>query len=336
MSSHPYENLEARAFWRTAIAESNFELQDIYRPRFPISQKEKIAAAGSCFAQHISRQFKDRGYNFLDTEPAPPLLPEALWHSHGYDLYSARYGNIYTARQLWQLIQRAFGQFSPKERVWANNGSYFDPFRPAIEPKGFRSMDEFNAISDCHLKSVASLFESADIFIFTFGLTEGWVHRDDSAVYPVCPGTAAGEFDLSKHAFHNFDFVEIVDDMKRVIEFLRAINPAFRFLFTVSPVPLTATASGNHILPATVYSKSVLRAVCGTLMAQYDFVDYFPSYEIIASHPSKARFFETNMRSVSPVGVQFVMSHFFGQDSPTKENVTPRDEIREGHRAVSA
>ena len=38
------------------------------------------------------------------------------------------------------------------------------------------------------------------------------------------------------------------------------MNPKARLVLTVSPVPLAATASGSHVLPATIYSKSVLRA----------------------------------------------------------------------------
>jgi hypothetical protein len=32
-----------------------------------------------------------------------------------------------------------------------------------------------------------------------------------------------------------------------------------RIVLTVSPVPLVATVTGSHVVPATIYSKSVLR-----------------------------------------------------------------------------
>ncbi|WP_428660504.1 GSCFA domain-containing protein [Reyranella sp.] len=50
-------------------------------------------------------------------------------------------------------------------------------------------------------------------------------------------------------------------------------RPGVRFLLTVSPVPLKASASQNHVLAATTYSKSVLRAVAGQLADTYDDVD---------------------------------------------------------------
>jgi hypothetical protein len=53
-----------------------------------------------------------------------------------------------------------------------------------------------------------------------------------------------------------------------------------------------------------------LRAVAGQLYNEFDDIDYFPSYELIASHFSKGRFYEPNLRSVADDGVDTVMRHF--------------------------
>jgi hypothetical protein len=79
----------------------------------------------------------------------------------------------------------------------------------------------------------------------------------------------------------------------------------------VSPVPLTATASGDHVLVATTQSKATLRAIAGDLASWEKVITYFPSYELIASHPMRGTFFNPDMRTVSDAGVDFVMSHFF-------------------------
>jgi hypothetical protein len=69
--------------------------------------------------------------------------------------------------------------------------------------------------------------------------------------------------------------------------------------------------SGNHILVATMGSKSILRAVAGQIASQFNFVDYFPSYEIINSTPFRGSFFEPNQRNVNHSGVYHVMNSFF-------------------------
>ena len=82
-------------------------------------------------------------------------------------------------------------------------------------------------------------------------------------------------------------------------------------LLTVSPVPLIATASAEHVLVATTYSKSVLRAVAGSLAERLPDCHYFPSFELISSHPSRGMFFNPDLRTVEQRGVAFVMEHFF-------------------------
>ena len=104
---------------------------------------------------------------------------------------------------------------------------------------------------------------------------------------------------------------------------MQQINPTVRFVLTVSPVPLTATATSSHVLLATTYSKSVLRAVAGSLAERFADVDYFPSYEVVMSHPSRGIYFEQNMRSVTPAGVEAVMAYFFREHAPQTVATAP-------------
>jgi hypothetical protein len=67
------------------------------------------------------------------------------------------------------------------------------------------------------------------------------------------------------------------------------------------------------VLSATTYSKSVLRAAAGYLSQTYPDIDYFPAYEIIAAPPSRATFYEGNLRSIAPGGVDVVMATFFSE-----------------------
>ncbi len=152
-----------------------------------------------------------------------------------------------------------------------------------------------------------------NVFIFTLGLTEAWVDKRTGRVFPTAPGTIAGDFDPGIYEFKNFSYDEIRADFVEFLDLVRARNPDLKIILTVSPVPLTATATDNHVLVATTYSKSVLRAVAGSLADAYPDVDYFPSYEMIASPLSLGFFYEANMRAVNPGGVAAVMVFFFEQ-----------------------
>ncbi|NCO87026.1 MAG: GSCFA domain-containing protein [Rhodobacterales bacterium] len=335
MAPHPYKGLPDHQFWKRAVAEVGiFDLRELYSKKFDILPQDPIVTAGSCFAQHIAHRLQNSGYHYLDTEPAPPQFPSGLLEEFGYGLYSARFGNVYTARQLLQLAQRAFGAFDPVEHLVEHRGRVFDLLRPSVEPRGFASRDEAEAMLAAHLGAVRRMFEQAGVFIFTFGLTEAWVDRRDGTTYPVCPGTAAGEFDPEKYAFKNFGYTEIMADMQAVIAMARAVNPGLKFLLTVSPVPLVATALPQHVLVSTTYSKSVLRAVAGDLESSDPLIDYFPSYEIICGIPSRSMFYLPDMRSVHPRGVDVVMTHFFDQHPPVGTGPTAVAKIAEDRDPV--
>jgi len=312
MYKNPYENLPDKSYWKKAVGNvSPFNISDMYNPKFPVERDASIAAAGSCFAQHISRNLKSRGYRFLDYEPPMPGLTKEEQNRFGLDLYSARYGNIYSMGQLYQLAQRAFEKYVPEEEYWTKGNRFYDPFRPGVEPNGFDTKEALIKDTKYHLNCVRKLIRDADILIFTFGLTETWISKNDGSILPTCPGTVAGKYDPTRYVFQNSTHSEVLHHAEKFIAFVKKRNPNLKFIFTVSPVPLTATASGEHVLPATIYSKSVLRSVCGELHSKYDFVDYFPSYEIISSYPYRGMFFEPNMRSVTDDGVAFAMSQFF-------------------------
>ena len=57
MSRHPYGSLPAGASWRRAVAEVlPAEVDPVVAAPFRIGRGDRVATAGSCFAQHIARQ----------------------------------------------------------------------------------------------------------------------------------------------------------------------------------------------------------------------------------------------------------------------------------------
>jgi len=321
--SHPYSDLPDARYWRQSVAEPAAEdIDPLPDARWKIGEDDKIATAGSCFAQHVSRRIRRSGFNFLQVEAGPQDPAEAA--ARGYEDFSARYGNVYTARQLLQLFDRSFGYFRPMDRIWTRkDGRFCDPFRPRIEPDGFESREALIRDTQSHLLAVRTLFRTLDVFVFTLGLTECWVSRLDGAAYPVAPGVAGGEYDARRHKFVNFGFNDVVSDLNAFIEKLKIVNPAARILLTVSPVPLAATYEPRHVLVSTVASKAVLRAAADQVTRDHAHVQYFPSYEIITGPQSRGRYFEDDLRTVTAAGVDSVMNIFM-------RSVTERPQREDG------
>lgn len=324
----PYRALARTAYWRDSVAKVRPEdLDPVFHPRFTFGRDTKIATAGSCFAQHIARYLKTVGNNYLVTEPGHPKMSEALRISYNYGAFSARFGNIYTTKQLIQLFDRAYGSFAPVEEPWGSPDALIDPFRPAIQPKGFSSRVEFDRDRHAHFAAVRTMFETMDIFVFTLGLTEGWRTIQDKAMLPLCPGCGGGgSFDPEKYEFVNEKVSDVTANLHGIIERISSVNADAKLLLTVSPVPLVATYAPNHVLTATTYSKSVLRAAVGEIYESYDHVDYFPSYEIITGSYNRGSYYAEDLRSIREAGVFHVMKllfrHYLGIEltTPAGEN----------------
>lgn len=311
--SHPYSSLELRAFWSPAVGQRNMlDIDSLWSAPFRINRKVKIATYGSCFAQHFSRALMARGFTWMDCEPAPQGTSTENAKKFNYGVFSARTANIYTTSLLLQWVQWALGEKDAPQIFWEKEGRILDPFRPTIEPNGFSSVEEMLASRQQCIQAFRTTILESDIFVFTLGLTESWWDAEGGFEYPICPGTAGGSFDADKHVFRNQGYNFVRKSLATAIQKIgRARDRGPDVLLTVSPVPLTATNSGNHVLVATMESKSTLRAVAGHVSRSISWVSYFPSYEIINSAPFRGMFFEPNMRSVSPHGVDHVMKAFF-------------------------
>ncbi|KZL10333.1 GSCFA domain-containing protein [Pseudovibrio sp. Ad26] len=309
---NPYSSLPPNKFWRPSVAEKDyFSISEVWKPKFQISKDAAIITAGSCFSQNMGKELQRRGMNWLNAETAPDEFSAKETHELNYGVFSFRTGNIYTARLLLQWLKWAFEETAPSKEVWNDGERYFDPFRPNITPVGFDSPQAMRASREVTLEAIRQAVSSADVFVFTMGLTEAWLNTVTDVVYPMCPGTVQGRFDERLHKANNFTFGEIHSDFQECIDLLGRYNPRLRLVFTVSPVPVTATFTQHHVLTASTYTKSVLRAVAGQLEASNENVEYFPSYELVASPPMNGVFYNPNKRTITPTGVRFVMNHFF-------------------------
>jgi hypothetical protein len=324
--SHPYQDFPQKCFWEHAVATRAWT--DIFKdeePKFKITPFEVICTGGSCFAQRISQFIRGCGFNFGQFEPPHPLLEQEAARNLGYGQFSARYGNLYTARQLRQLVDESFGVTVPRKRIGHHrDGGVIDLLRPSINRHHrFESEAEAAADRTYHIGRVRTLFLEADVYIFTLGLTESWIDLDGNAygVHPEVVLKSETPYPVEKV---NFDYIETYNDLAHTITFLSSVNPKIKFILTVSPVGLAATHQSHHVLLATSYSKSVLRAVAGRIADIAPAVDYFPSFELFSLAQSFGQFLASDLRDVSSRGVTVTMELFRNMYFPEKQgNLLP-------------
>jgi len=310
MSTHPYQGLPSVQFWNSGVADvAPGMLDPVVNPKFKIEKEDTVVTLGSCFAQHLAREIKKLGFHYLVSEP------------HETETFSANYGNVYTVEQANQLLSKAFDAENAEIEVWERNGRFYDSLRPNVFENGLSSKEEVLSKRAKHHKAVQQVFTESDVIVFTLGLTEAWRSRSTGHVFPLAPGVSAGEFIPEIHEFINFGINEVTTQLIDWCQQVHSLNKTAKILLTVSPVPLNATFEPRHVWTSTTYSKAVLRLAAQAAYEKFDFVDYFPSYEIITSPHARGRYFADDLREVLPLGVQHVMRvfshHYLQNDSTT-------------------
>lgn len=329
--NNPYKSLQDTAFWRRSVAALDpADVDPVSEPAVKLGPDDLIATAGSCFAQHIARTLRTKGFKYLVTETGP--------ESRSFGVFSARFGNLYTTRQLLQLFQRAYGLFVPQDEVWfLPDGRFVDPFRPQVEPGGYATPAEVPEDLQIHLAAVREMFETCNVFIFTLGLTEAWRAKADGAVFPLAPGVAGAPGTIDNYEFHNFTVAETAQDLLAFVDHLRTVNPEVRLIFTVSPVPLVATYEPRHVLVSAIYSKAVLRVAAEDVVRQTAGSSYYPSYEIITGHHTRYMYFSEDLRSVTNEGVNRAMTLFsqhYLSSSTEAATAPPLPRVKPGPKAA--
>lgn len=306
----PYDSLPRQNFWKASTQLGGpLEVDFDYGRKFTFALADRFATAGSCFAQHLARHLEARDVQLVVAEARHPLVREDS--GHGYGIFSARYGNIYTVRHLRELLEQALGAREPIcEFVEASDGRWIDMLRPRAVPMGFASALHARADRHFHLKAVRRMLESLDVLVFTLGLTEAWENVEHGYCYPIVPGAIAGEYSSRHHRFVNYGFHDVAADLRRTVELLGEVNPGARLLLTVSPVGLVATAEHRSVMVSTCASKSLLRAAVDETVREHAKADYFPSYEIITGPYGRGRYWAEGCRDVTEEGVRVVMEVF--------------------------
>lgn len=315
MAENPYSFLPDHRFWRKAVTSTPpFAIDPIiHEPPFVITTQDRVATGGSCFAQEIAHSLQQSGYHYYLAEqpPAGMSAQEAL--RRNYSMYSCRYGNVYTTAQLLQLIDRAYGRFTPQLDVWnrPEDGRFVDPFRPRIEPDGFATAEEMRADRETHFAAVRHMLETMDVFVFTFGHTETWRHKPDGAILQLAPGVAGGEWDPNVFEFYNMTVSEVVRDFLASVDRIREVNARARIVLSVSPVGIIATYEDRHVIESNSVVKSILRAAADEVVRARPNIAYFPSYDLATVSPNVPMFYREDTRRINPYGVDRAMRMFF-------------------------
>jgi hypothetical protein len=128
---------------------------------------------------------------------------------------------------------------------------------------------------------VGALLRNADLIIYTLGVAPCFFDAASGAF--VLPGRGDGLRGLrsGKYVFRTTTVDENLDNLRAIVALVRDVNPDCRFVFSLSPVPLTATLEPRSAMEADCLSKSILRVAVELLVSETEGCVYWPAFEIV-------------------------------------------------------
>lgn len=219
-----------------------------WAPQKPfITREHKVAAFGSCFADHIQNYLRDKGYGIAPIEYC------------NMTRYGAGMANTYTLKQHLEWI---WEDWESEEDVWF------------VYPYMSESRTEQNK------EETRKFLESRDIFIISLGLSEVWYSKQTGNVFwKAVPGEL---FDPAKHAFRETSVQENIKNLHKINALLTKCCPNCHIIYTLSPVRLKATFRPISAITANSVSKAILRvALDEVLRGSSPQIHYWPSWEIV-------------------------------------------------------
>jgi len=219
-----------------------------------IGPDTRVCAFGSCFAAHISSWLAERNFSVLTKKGG-----------EAENTYVVRFGEgLVNSYSLRQQFEWAFENKREEEALW----------------HGYKA-EQFGYDEEIRLRTL-DLFQRADIFILTLGLSEVWYDTVTGGVF--WRAVPQKKFDPSRHKFRVTTVAENKANLHKIYDLIRRYRPDAKIIFTMSPIPLVATFRPVPCITANSASKAILRAALDEFLRELtdDGVAYYwPSYEIV-------------------------------------------------------
>lgn len=266
------------AKWNEARSRLQRHIDVTPRQSFKFRPNPKVFTIGSCFARNIEEHLSIIG---CDVPTLKFVAPKSEWRGRANGIL-----NKYTPAAIYQEVAWA-------HRIKKVGG---EPRREDFEEMrwrlpGGRSVDlELGGlvpVSDERFderrfqvyETFAEAF-TADCVTITLGLVEAWRHRASRRFIQGAPATRELRPHASEFDFVRLDYPQCQEFLIKTIDLITELNPHVKILITTSPVPMEKTFTQEDVIIANMTSKSILRAVAGSI--ERPNVNYFPSYETVA------------------------------------------------------
>lgn len=244
---------------------------------FRINHQSKVLCMGSCFAEHIGQKLEQSKFSTF-------LNPFGI----AYNPHSI-------AEQLHLLVENK--QFRAEDLIRHND--LWHSFQHHSRFSGIEQAEVLTRINQ-HVQEGHHFLKKTNVLTITLGTSYVFSLKKSGQIVTNCHKLPAQSFDRKRLALE-----DMISGMASVFQTLKSNNPELNILVTVSPV--------RHIRDGLIEnqrSKALLLLACEQWSKTFDFVHYFPAYEIMMDELRGYRFYEKDMLHPSTVAIDYIWQYF--------------------------
>ena len=232
---------------------------------------------GSCFAEHIGCKLLERKFRLALNPFGIVYNPVSLAHN----LQKLATKDLYTPQDLFLHLER-----------W-HSFDHHSQFSQADQAATLARINEA-------LQEARALLSSPTVLLLSLGTAFVFKDQKSGKIVANChklPGQTFKRYRL--------DVAQVVDALAPALEQLKKQSPDLCCILTVSPV--------RHLRDGLVdnqRSKATLLLAAEALSPQFDWLYYFPAYELLLDDLRDYRFFAPDMAHPNQQAIDYIWSHF--------------------------
>lgn len=242
-----------------------------------ITHNDQIITIGSCFSENIGKQFNKNAFSSL-------INPFGVL----YNPFS-----IKTALE-FILTNR---NFTENDLVYHN-----EQWHSFYHHSSFSCTERTEILSKINESIYFShdFLNNTNYLLITFGSAYVYEYKQNNNIVSNC-------HKIPEKQFNQFliDLDDIYLSWVKIINELKIFNPNLKLIFTVSPIRYL-----KYENEANSVSKSILILLINKLKQKFDFIEYFPAYEIMMDDLRDYRFYNKDMIHPSEVAIEYIWNKF--------------------------
>lgn len=245
--------------------------------KFSVNYESALITLGSCFAENMGKKMS------------------AVW----FDVCVNPFGVLYNPSSIAESLRRLMQKKWFEERELFQSRGLWNSFAHSTLFSCVTQAQTLEKMNRAFMHGVRQM-EKPCVLLITFGTA--WVYEEceNGKVVANCHKLPSAAFKRRKLTVD-----EIVNEYRLLLADLHSLYPDLKIVFSVSPVRHWKDGAHENNL-----SKSTLLLAIDTLTGCFDFVDYFPAYEIQMDELRDYRFYAADMLHPSETAIDYIWQKF--------------------------